>query len=263
MGISTPLRRSVGIQFRVIGALLMREVLTRYGRRNIGFAWLFVEPMIFTMGVATLWTFTRGAHGSTLPIIPFAITGYSSILLWRNGANRCARAIQPNLSLLYHRNVTVLDIFAARLLLEIAGSTTSLVVLLGIFILIGVAEIPADPVMMVAAWLLLAWFTAGLGLTVGVLAERSEGFERIWHTVTYITFPLSGAIFMVDWLPSKMREWILWVPMVHGVEMLRGGYYGPTVPTHYDLSYFATVNAVLLLLGLLLVDRYKHSVVAE
>jgi capsular polysaccharide transport system permease protein len=51
--------------------------------------------------------------------------------------------------------------------------------------------------------------------------------------------------------------------MVHGVEMLRGGYYGPTVPTHYDLSYFATVNAVLLLLGLLLVDRYKHSVVAE
>jgi capsular polysaccharide transport system permease protein len=116
---------------------------------------------------------------------------------------------------------------------------------------------------MIAAWLLLAWFTVGLGLTVGVLAEQSEGFERIWHTVTYITFPLSGAIFMVDWLPTRMQEWILWVPMVNAVEMLRGGYYGPTVPTHYDIGYLATVSAVLLLLGLVLVDRYKHSDLSE
>jgi phosphomannomutase len=89
------------------------------------------------------------------------------------------------------------------------------------------------------------------------------GFERAWRTISFLLFHVSGVFFMVDWLPSKMQEWILWVPMVHGVEMLRGGYYGPTVPTHYDFSYFAAFNAVLLLLGLLLVDRYKHSVVAE
>jgi ABC-type polysaccharide/polyol phosphate export permease len=34
----------------VLGALLIRELLTRYGRHNIGFLWLFVEPMIFTLG---------------------------------------------------------------------------------------------------------------------------------------------------------------------------------------------------------------------
>ena len=263
MDTSTPLHRSLGIQFGVIGALLMREILTRYGRRNIGFLWLFVEPMIFTLVIATLFTLTKGLHGSDLPIIPFAITGWSTLLLWRNGANRCTNAIRTNTALLYHRNVTVLDFFAARLLLEIAGATTSLVVLLGIFILVGVIDIPADPIMMVTAWLMLVWFTIGLGLTVGVLAERSEGFERAWNTMTFVLFQLSGAFFMVDWLPSKMQEWILWVPMVHAVEMLRGGYYGPTVPTHYDVGYFATFNAVLLLLGLFLVDRYKHSAVAQ
>ena len=31
---------------RVIGALLLRELLTRYGRNNIGFLWLFVEPRV-------------------------------------------------------------------------------------------------------------------------------------------------------------------------------------------------------------------------
>jgi ABC-type polysaccharide/polyol phosphate export permease len=43
-------------EIRVIGALLMREILTRYGRHNIGFMWLFVEPMMFTLGVLALWT---------------------------------------------------------------------------------------------------------------------------------------------------------------------------------------------------------------
>jgi capsular polysaccharide transport system permease protein len=241
----------------------MRETLTRFGRRNIGFLWLFIEPMIFTLLIATFWTLTKGLHGSDLPIIPFAITGWSTLLLWRNGANRCTNAIRTNTSLLYHRNVTILDFFAARLLLEIAASTTSLVVLLVVLILVGVIDFPADLIAMVTAWLMLIWFTIGLGLTVGVLAERSEGFGRAWTSISFVLFHLSGVFFMVDWLPSKVQEWILWVPMVNGVEMLRGGYYGPTVPTHYDLSYFATFNAVLLLLGLFLVDRYKDSAVAQ
>lgn len=40
---------SLAIQRRVIGALLMREIITRYGRNNIGFLWLFVEPLLMTL----------------------------------------------------------------------------------------------------------------------------------------------------------------------------------------------------------------------
>src|SRR2546427_11338670 len=94
------LRRSGRIQARVIGALLMREIITRYGRHNIGFMWLFVEPMSFTLGIVALWTATKASHGSNLPIVAFAVTGYSSVLLWRNATNRCSKAIEPNLSLL-------------------------------------------------------------------------------------------------------------------------------------------------------------------
>lgn len=32
------------VQARVIRALVARELLTRYGRNNIGFLWVFVEP---------------------------------------------------------------------------------------------------------------------------------------------------------------------------------------------------------------------------
>ena len=65
-----------------------------------------------------------------------------------------------------------------------------------------------------------------------------------------ILFLLSGAMFMVDWLPPAAQQWILLLPMVHGVELLREGYFGSIVHAHYDVAYLATSCLVLTLLGL-------------
>ena len=131
------LGRSLVIQARVIRALLLRELITRFGRRNLGLLWLVVEPMLFTLGVAALWTAVGASQGSNLPIVAFAITGYSSVLVWRNTVSPCVNAIHHNINLLYHRNVRVQDVFAARILLEVAGATASFAVLSLLFIGIG------------------------------------------------------------------------------------------------------------------------------
>ncbi|AOJ79911.1 sugar ABC transporter permease [Burkholderia savannae] len=249
----TPLSRSLTIQMRVVGALLMREILTRFGRHNIGFLWIFFEPMMFTLGVLGLWTVTKQTHGSTLPITAFAVTGYSPVLLWRNCANRCALAIQPNQALLYHRNVRVVDFFFARLLLEISGATMSFTFLTVFFVIAGMMKPPHDLALVLGAWLHLIAFGFGLALIIGALSERSESVERIWHTIAYLLFPLSGSLFMVSWLPEKFHPIILLLPMVHGTEMLRGGYFGALVQPHYDIPYMVFSDMVLLLIGLYLV----------
>ena len=51
----TTLKESLQIQRRVIRALLLREMITRYGRNNLGFLWLFVEPLLATMIIALIW----------------------------------------------------------------------------------------------------------------------------------------------------------------------------------------------------------------
>jgi capsular polysaccharide transport system permease protein len=66
-------------------------------------------------------------------------------------------------------------------------------------------------------------------------------------------FPLSGAGFMVDWLPKFARELIYWVPMIHGTEMIRHGFFGNSVHTYEDPLYLAIVNAVMTLFGLAMV----------
>ena len=257
------LSRSFAIQRRVIGALLMREVLTRFGRHNIGVLWLIVEPMLFTLGVAILWTVGNIHSLTNVPAIAFAITGYSSVLVWRNSANRCAKAIEPNLALMYHRNVKVMDIFVSRILLELVGATASLTILTLFFSFIGVMKWPRDISLILEGWLLLCWFATALGFTVGAISERSETFDRIWHVITYLLFPLSGAAFMVDWLPQGIQHLVLLLPMVHGVEIIRQGFFGDAGLTYGDPAFFAAVNLLLTLLGLALVRDAGRRVQPE
>lgn len=246
----TATTNALRVQLRVIGALLMREILTRYGRHNIGFLWLFLEPMLFTLGVVGLWSLAEMHRHSPLPIVAFGVTGYSSVLLWRNMPSRCVHAIEPNLSLLYHRKVKVFDIFAARLILEGAGATVSFVALSGVFVALGWMNPPQDVLKVMLAWLMLAWFGMALALFLGALSSRSELIEKLWHPSSYLMFPLSGAAFMVDWLPKPAQEALLWLPMVHGVEYLRDGYFGAAVRTHYDLGYMAMCCLLLTVAAL-------------
>lgn len=257
------LARAWLVQRRVIWALFLREILTRYGRHNLGFLWLFVEPMLFTLGVTALWTATRSLHGSDLPIVAFAITGYSSVLLWRNMPGRCIGSVGPNLSLLYHKQVKIFDIFLARVLLEAAGATTSFVALVLFFSFIGWISPPEDILTVALGWFMLAWFGASLAILLGAGSEQSELVDKLWHPSAYLLFPLSGAAFMVDALPPAAQDIVLLLPMVHGVEYVRHGYFGSAFHAHYDLAYMACCCLVLTILGLAQTRRISRIVVPE
>lgn len=255
---------SLRVEGRVLYALLMREILTRYGRHNIGFLWLFVEPMIFTLGIAAIWTLFHAVHGSQLPIVAFAVTGYSSILLWRNMAFRCMGSIEPNLSLLYHRNIKVFDIYVSRLILEMVGATTSFIVLC---ILFGITSKsvtwPENLLELILGWGLLAWFGASLAILVGSLSEEFEAVEKLFHPLQYLFIPLSGAAFQVDSLPHAFQKIVLWLPTVNGLEIVREGFFGSKFQAHYDAGYVAAVNAIMMFLGLLQLRKISREVTPE
>jgi len=257
------LRQSWRIQLRVIWALLLRESLTRYGRHNIGFLWLFVEPMLFTLGVTAIWTALKSVHGSNLPIVAFAITGYSSVLLWRNMPTRCVGSLEPNLSLLYHRNVKVLDIFVSRLLLEAAGATISFVVLSIFFMAIGWLTPPEDVLQVAGGWCMIAWFGASLAILLGAWSEESELVDKLWHPVAYLMFPLSGAAFLVQVLPTQAQHLVLLLPMVHGVEYVRDGYFGSQITAHYSMAYMGVWNLALTWFALFTTRKVGRTVVPQ
>jgi capsular polysaccharide transport system permease protein len=126
------------------------------------------------------------------------------------------------------------------------------------FTLTGVIKAPDDILKMLIAWLLLSWFSMDMALIVGSLSVLSESARRVWHVLSYLFLPLSGAFYMVDWLPKYMQDMVIWIPTVSCTELLREGLFGAGVVAHYKLDYLLVVNSLLMLPGLLFV-RYVAS----
>ena len=247
--------KNLSVQARIIKALLFREIITRYGRKNIGFLWLFVEPLVFTLGISALWFLVKGVASDSVTPFAFALTGYSTVLLWRNGANRCVLAVEPNQALMFHKNVQLIDIYLSRLFLEMIGVTMSFIILFFIFYFFGQIELPKDLMKVIFGWALLNWFALALGIFIGCLTELYTFVEKIWHPLTYIMFPLSGALFFVSWLPIPVREFILYIPMVHLVELIREGFFGTVINDfYYDIGYFTMFTTCLSLLSIILLS---------
>lgn len=250
-------------QMRVTGALMMREIYTRFGRDNIGFAWVIAEPALFATAVIILWSIMKNSGHADVPIVPFVLTGYMPLLTFRHMTGRLQRCMQANAALLYHRQITIMSLYASRICVEILGMSGAFVFCMTVFYFAGYVEIPDSPALMLWGWLLYGWFAASISLLVGALSERSELSDKIWNPISYIMIPLSGTFYMVHWLPYAAREAILWMPPVNGVEMIRGGYFGPAVPTYFDISYLIYVNSILTVLGLYFIKDVRQFVEVE
>jgi ABC-2 type transport system permease protein/capsular polysaccharide transport system permease protein len=126
----------------------------------------------------------------------------------------------------------------------------------------GLLNFPEDPFKVISAWVLLAWFGVSLALTIGSMSERSELVHTLWHPFSYLIFPLSGAGFIVSALPERFQNAVLYLPMVHGVEMLREGFFGSSFHAHYSITYMAGWCLVLTFIGLGQMTIISRKIVA-
>lgn len=259
----TTLKESFQIQKRVIGALLLREMITRYGRNNLGFLWLFVEPLLVTMVFAVLWKFIRGHQISDINIVAFIITGYPMMMLWRQSSSKTMGAVAANIGLLYHRNVRIFDLLLSRMILEIASVTVAQILILMLFMFVGWIDFPVDIFYMLIAWILMAFFGLGLGFLLYAISCKSEVFGKIWGAMGIVFMIASGVFYFVSSLPQQAQEIVLWVPMIHGTEMFRHGYFGATVVTMENPWYLILWDIILLLVGLLSVKSVIRQGVAK
>lgn len=237
-------------QTRVIGALMMRELITRYGREGLGFVWLILEPMAFCLGVMGMWAILKPEYEHGVRVAPFVMTGYMGLLLFRHTVSSFAGAIQANVGLIHHRRVKPLHIYLSRGLLEIAGGAVAYVIIYITLLIIGSVSPPSDYLTLFGGYLLMAWLAVGFGISLAALSLKFEIVERVVPVVMYLMIPLSGAFIMVDWIPYAYQKIYLLVPMPHTIEMMRSSVFGEFVATHYDPLYPLYFGAVMNVFGL-------------
>jgi capsular polysaccharide transport system permease protein len=248
---------------RIIGALMMREMTTRFGREGLGFAWVIGEPLLFCLGVLVLWTIIKPSYEHGLRIGPLVMTGYMCLLLLRHQIQFSLSALEANIGLLYHRRIGIMHIFFARSLLEFAGATAAFVIVYVVLLALRQVELPHDWLLLYGGWITMAWCSFGVALIFAGLAIRYDLMERLVPVLSYSMIPLSGAFFMVGWIPAQYRDAYLLVPLPHGIEMVRAAVFGEFVHTYYDPVYAWISGSVMVILGMILLAGAKNRINIE
>lgn len=262
MASPTPLSFQEGwkAQLRVFRGLILRELHTRYGRENVGFLWVIVEPLILA-SVITIVHQNQPSHSTdSSSLAAYAIIGYTIFIIFRNTFNQASGAIETNQPLLYHRMVTIFDIIVARAMMDILACYAVTVVLLTICIMTGLADLPARPLYLITAALLMGWFTLGLTLIASCVTYRNELWSRQIHVLSYLTIPISGAWFSLSNLPPSFRNALQWFPMPLIFEQARYGQFETSSGRFVSPTYVIGCCAALTFAGLLFTRRLRAKV---
>jgi capsular polysaccharide transport system permease protein len=254
------LLRAMHAYVRVIGALIMRDTMSRFGRENLGFFWLMGEPLILTVGVMIVWSTTRLAHAHNVGILAFVLTGYALLTLWRHTISRSVYCFRHNAGLLFHRQIRPLDTYVARVLLESVGVGMAFYIGFLPLYLLGLVDPIADHLLLIGAWLLMTWYCFSIGLIIAAMTEMAEVIERFVQPVLYLTLPISGTFYLVEWLPEKYWAPAEYSPLINLNEMFRYGFLGDQIGTHWTVPYVIYWCVAQTAVGLLLVHKAEARI---
>lgn len=246
--------KAMQTQARVIWALMLRETISRYGDHRIGFLWAFIEPLMMVMVFVAIFSLTRSDNPSGMPLIPFMLTGIVSFGLFRDPLNQMQTAISQNKNLLAFPQVTTFDVLVSRALMELSIAAFVLAFMLSMAHMFGYKSDIENPLGVLAALGLLA--TMGVG--VGFLFASLEPFIPSMKQVSSLLmgrplFLSSGLFFTAESVPAQVRDYILFNPLLHFMELLRSEYFH-----EFDSAYGSWSYASAWAIGTLAVGLASH-----
>ena len=235
------------LQGRVIWALTMREVITRFGREGLGAFWLLAEPAMFVIGVMAIFSHIEG--NPSYSMAEYLAVSYPTILFWRNGTNRVTKALEVNRALLHHEPIRTFDVIYSRILLEFSGAAGAFTLLYLSFVELHICRWPADWLNFAEGYIFVIWFSFAFVLIMAALAELSETIERVSHIILYLMIPASGIFVPLYLLPIGLRNLLVYFPLIDAVEYFHHGYYGARMPTYYNIPWAMAATLFMTLFG--------------
>ena len=245
-----------------IWALLLRELQTRFGQYRLGYVWVLLEPllsigiMIFLFGTVM----QRTLSGMEYEI--FLLNGIIPFFMFRSGVTQALSATQSNKGLFSYRPVKPIDALLARIFLEFLLKFIAYTFFSLAFLWFGSSisfeHIPA----LLFYWLLLFIFMLAFSLIFMVIGDFSKEVGKFLSVGFLILYLLSGVIYSIHIIPVQYREYLLWNPLIHIIELIRHA----VAPTYelvsgINLTYFILWIIGTMFIGLVLYKRFERRMV--
>jgi len=244
---------------RAIGALMLREMSTRFGRTPGGYAWIVIQPLAVIVVLAAGFALILPAPGLGTSFLLFKATGYVVLIQFRAITQLVGMSLAFSRPLLDYPAVVWIDAVLARFLLNALVTTlVAYLLLAGILVYEGLNPVLDWPPILSALALSVA-LAFGVGCLNAYLFLRFEVWQQAWGILTAPLFIISGVIFLFEDLPPAAQDVLWWNPVYHITGLLREGFYSTYQPAYVSTAYVAACALVPMALGLLLLRRYART----
>ena len=258
---SRPNRRFASL--RAIGALILREMATTYGRSPGGYAWALIEPVVGTAVLTSAFTFfvSRPPIGSSFEL--FFATGMVPFLMWMSVTNKIGTTLIFSRPLLVYPAVTFVDALVARFIVNfLTELMVFYVVMAGILMIYDTRSI-LDPLRLMEAVALLAMVSFAIGTMNAYLFMRFHLWHQVWSIITRPMMLISGVMMTFDALPDFVKDVLWWNPLIHIIGLVRMGFY-PSYDGYYiSVIYLVALSLTLTAFGFLLLEAYGRKLLSE
>lgn len=248
------------VQGRVLGALILRELHTRYGRSNIGYLWLIGEPLMLATVITLMHMNSSSHHEGGIHPAAFMATGYCVFIIFRGIFNRAEGAIEANQPLLHHHVVTIPDIMIARCSVDAIGCFLAFTILFTLGVMLGITPPPERPLHLLAGIGFMIWWSVSLAFIAVAVTYNKHSLGRMMHVLSYFSIPISGAFIPLGVMPPAALEYLRWFPMALIFEQVRYGAFRSAPSEYMAPGYVAIFCACLTYIGFLMVRRLRRRV---
>lgn len=237
---------------RILGAVLIQDMRTRYGHSLMGYLIAIAWPLshIGFITLAYMFRVTVAPVGDSPTT--FIGTGVVPYVLCLYPARLLAMAIPQNRQLLNLPVIRPFHLIISRCILE----TLNAVIVLALFVfVVGLFDIdilPMDTAEAAKAIGAAVFLGIGLGFLNVVMCALVGHFFLVFFLLIMIGLYLfSGVYVPPSAMPESVREYMTYNPLLHLVEWLRSAYYTSYDSDLINKSLILWVGGISLTLGLL------------
>lgn len=238
---------------RVIFALMIRESQSRYGHLKIGYLWVFLEPLLFTLVFIFIFTFRVNFTPPGMTIVLFFVTGLMPFMLFRDVFSRTMQAIKSNRQLLAYPQVQLFDLCVARALFELFSHISVFIIFITVIHLGNIEPVQIqDVARLLYATIMLCLLGFSAGVATAAIIPLFPSAEFLVRTLLIQPmFFLSGVFFTVDMMPAEFRSVLLLNPVLQLLEMFRSGFFPGYESPYVNYEYIRSFVLVYVFVALL------------
>lgn len=234
----------------------VNSIKTRYRRSYLGLVWTLLNPLLYTAVIAIAFS----------ALFKFQIPNYPLYLL--NGMityNFFTQGTLMSVSALVWGGGLLKKIYVPKTIFIISSIGNALFTLaISLFVLLLLSLVMRQP-LSASLWfvpiavLIITLFTMGMALIISSLGALFTDFVDIYQVLLHIWFYLTPIMYPIDIVPTHFRWIIVYNPLYHLVQLLRGPIFDGCLPDGSTILAATLSTVAVFVIGWKMFTKNAHQ----